>query len=87
MTRTNFTTKRLRALEPGDRLLEIEAARFVGSRGGCYIFDRVECRVTGGEFTHSTLSADGKTRTFHFSNESPIVVSSALSCKLTARVA
>ncbi len=83
-------TKRisLRAIQPGQKLLRVEAKNFTGPRGGSYVFRGASPRHgTAMTFTHSTLSRDGKTRTFHFENCNPFEISDALSCKLVAQVA
>lgn len=78
---------KLRSIQPGQRLLAIEACRLVGPRGGRYQYRGMHPRNgTPMEFTHSTLSPDGKERTFHFKGAHPHTINDHLSCVLVAQV-
>lgn len=83
-----MTTERkiLRSLTPGDKLVCIESKKLVGPRGGKYVVRGVKPSKGTATFTGSSLSGDGKIRTFHFEEMASFEVESKLSCLLVCQI-
>lgn len=81
-----MTRVALRSLRPGQRVRRIEERRFVGPRGGKYVFRGMSWRNGTQAVVFTGYRLDGSDRVFEFEGAHPLRINDALSAKLVAQV-